>query len=539
MFDLKKLVRPNIEKLKPYSSARDDFHGDASVYLDANENSLGSPITEQYNRYPDPHQLKLKNAIAEIKNIPAENIFLGNGSDECIDLLYRCFCEPSKDNVIICPPTYGMYEVCANINDIKTRKIPLSRDFQLRPRKILNDADRNTKLVWICSPNNPTGNLMKEEDIKAILQKFRGLVVIDEAYADFCGFSWLPFLNEYPNLVVMQTFSKAWGLAALRLGICFASKEVIHYLDKAKPPYNINLCTQQTTLKAIKNIDRVRENVTEILKLKEELAAGLAKQDPVKKILPSNSNFLLVEMEDAAAKYKELLEKGIVVRDRSNVILCENCLRITVGTKIENQILIDALAGAVSRADVHKRVTNETKIELQINLDGKGVAEIDTGLKFFDHMLEQISRHGLIDLRIKAAGDLEVDAHHTIEDVAIVLGESLKKSLGDKRGIERYGFALPMDEADAKVLVDFGGRNWIVWNAEFKNAVIGDVPTEMFFHFFKSFSDAAKCNLNIECSGENDHHKIEAIFKAFAKAIRMAVKKDPLSNYLPTTKGML
>ena len=540
MFKLQELVRKNIQKLKPYSSARDEFSGQANVYLDANENSIGSVVLPTFNRYPDPHQQKLKQAIAAEWKVEAEKIFLGNGSDECIDLLYRCFCEPGKDNVITCPPTYGMYEVSANIHDVAVKKGLLTADFQLNVREIKQAIDAQTKLLWLCSPNNPTGNLLKQDAIIELLQTFNRLVIVDEAYIDFAdAASFTQRLDEFPNLVVLQTFSKAWGMAGLRLGLCFASAGIIQLLNKLKPPYNINQYTQDYALKAIAASANKKEMVKQLLSYRQHLEQQLKEVDGVERIYPSDANFLLVKMENARQRYGELVEKGIVVRDRSNVQLCEDCLRITVGTPVQNELLIAALNGQDGRAAVRQRTTNETAVKIEISLEGAGRCFVNTGVKFFDHMLEQIARHGQVDLFITANGDLEVDEHHTIEDTAIALGEAVAKALGDKRGIERYGFALPMDEAEAKVLIDFGGRNWLIWNADFNREKIGEVPTEMFYHFFKSFSDAAKCNLNIECRGENEHHKIEAIFKAFAKAIKMAVRKDPLSDYLPTTKGIL
>jgi histidinol-phosphate aminotransferase len=343
-FDLNKLVRNNVKKVKPYSSARDEFSGEAKVFLDANENSLGSPLKKWYNRYPDPHQQKVKAAISKIKNIDKQNIFLGNGSDECIDLLYRCFCEPGKDNVIICPPTYGMYEVSAAINDVEIRRAELTPDFQLNPGLIESLADANTKLIWICSPNNPTGNSINYQDIEVLLNNFAGLVVIDEAYINFSRQrSFLKELSEYPNLVVMQTFSKAWGLAALRLGMAFASEEIVELLNKIKPPYNINQATQEIALEALQELGQVNDMIKEIVSMREELSAVFARMPLVEKVYPSDANFLLVKVRDAVDLYDYLLGKEIVVRDRSKVHLCEGCLRITIGTEKENTLLVDAM----------------------------------------------------------------------------------------------------------------------------------------------------------------------------------------------------
>lgn len=344
-FELGKLIRNNIKNLKPYSSARDEFSGRASVFLDANENSLGSPLHTWYNRYPDPHQKKLKAAIGAIKNVAAEHIFLGNGSDECIDLLYRCFCNPGQDNVIICPPTYGMYEVSANINDVAIRSAPLLPDFQLNLAHIETLIDAHTKIIWLCSPNNPTGNSLDRADVEMVLNNFDGLVVVDEAYINFSRQrSFIQEMREYANLVVLHTFSKAWGLAALRLGMAFASPEIITIMDRVKPPYNINQATQDLALKALQETSQVNAMIREIVDMRVALAAVLEKIPTIEKVYPSDANFLLVKIKNAAQVYDFLCTQGIVVRDRSRIALCEDCLRITIGTEKENTALIDALA---------------------------------------------------------------------------------------------------------------------------------------------------------------------------------------------------
>jgi len=343
-FNIDRLVKENIKNLAPYSSARDEFSGEANIFLDANENSLGSPLPEDYTRYPDPHQRDLKQKLAAVKNVAPENIFLGNGSDECIDLLYRCFCQSQKDNIVICPPTYGMYEVSANINDVEIRKVTLTADFQLDIDAIKSNIDVQTKIIWICSPNNPSGNLLKKEAILTLLNDFDGIVVVDEAYIDFADqVSFTQSLSQYPNLVVMQTFSKAWGMAGLRLGMAFASKEIIDILDRVKPPYNINQVTQKLALDALTNIEKVQQETAELIRLRNDLAFQLKKLDIVKNIFPSDANFLLVEVSNAQGIYNALLQNKIVVRDRHKVIRCDNCLRITVGTQTENDTLIENL----------------------------------------------------------------------------------------------------------------------------------------------------------------------------------------------------
>ena len=352
MFDINTLLRKNIQQLQAYSSARDEFSGAAKVFLDANENSLGSPLTKWYNRYPDPHQHQVKAAISAIKGITPDHIFLGNGSDECIDILFRCFCEPGKDNVVICPPTYGMYEVSAHINDIEIRKAPLTEDFQLDLIHLENLVDAHTKIIWICSPNNPTGNSIHREDILTVLNNFKGIVVIDEAYINFARQkTFVQDLGEYENLVVLQTFSKAWGLAALRLGMAFASTGIIAVMDKVKPPYNINQATQDLALKALEEIGQVNDMIRELVEMREALAEVFSQMPAVEKVYPSDANFILIKIKNARAVYEYLLTKGIVVRDRSNVQLCADCLRITVGTEQENTVLVDALSDFIHQTN--------------------------------------------------------------------------------------------------------------------------------------------------------------------------------------------
>jgi histidinol-phosphate aminotransferase len=343
-FDLEKLVRSNIKGLKPYSSARSEFSGSARVFLDANENSFGSPLTKWYNRYPDPLQWELKKKIGTIKQVDAAQMLLGNGSDECIDLLIRAFCDPRNDNIIICPPTYGMYEVYAGINDIQVKEVPLTPQYQLNLDALEEAVDEHTKLIFLCSPNNPTGNSLDHEDIEIVLNNFNGIVVLDEAYINYSrSRSFILELKNYPNLVIMQTFSKAWGLAALRLGITFASEELIEILNKIKPPYNINQATQELALKALDNLEDVNTMIRETIRERDSLVKQLVELPVVQKVYPSDANFILAKINGATAIYQYLKEQGIIVRNRSNVILCDDCLRITVGTPEQDNQLIQAL----------------------------------------------------------------------------------------------------------------------------------------------------------------------------------------------------
>ncbi|MEO5603926.1 MAG: histidinol-phosphate transaminase [Cyclobacteriaceae bacterium] len=338
--DIHTLVRKNIISMKPYSSARDDFKGSAEIFLDANENPYPSP----YNRYPDPLQWKVKEKLAEIKGIKPGQIFLGNGSDEPIDLIIRAFCEPHQDSILITEPTYGMYKVCAEVNAVNVQQALLTPEFDLDLEAFPNTFDSTTKVIFLCSPNNPTGNLLKRETIIEVLKRFYGLVVIDEAYIDFSrSKSFIQQLKKYSNLVVLQTFSKAWGLAGLRLGMCFASEDIISILNKIKYPYNVNGRTQELALDALENAYRKDIWVDEILKEREALIKALRGLPIVEKIFPTDANFILVRVKDATGTYQYLMNQGIIVRDRSKVNLCYNSIRITVGTPEENKKLIEAL----------------------------------------------------------------------------------------------------------------------------------------------------------------------------------------------------
>lgn len=551
--DVLKLARPNILGLEAYSTARDDCGSNRpEIFLDANEN----PYNNGINRYPDPHQKALKSRISEIKGIAAGSLFLGNGSDEAIDLVYRVFCEPGKSNTVSIAPSYGMYEVAAAMNDVEFRKVQLRPDFSMDTEAMLAATDSKTRLMFICSPNNPTGNSFPAEQIEELLERFGGVIVLDEAYIDFSVRPSLASLvKRYPNLIVLQTLSKAWGMAGLRIGLAIADPAVIALMSKVKYPYNINVLAQKMALMKLDEAAKDKA-VAEIVGQRFRLEKELRKCPEVKGIYSSDANFLLVRFDNPDEVYGRLLAGGVIVRNRSKVSGCEGCLRITVGTPAENDRLLRLLASPVTEpvevalrcqgieklGERHVRIvrdTKETKITLELDLDSMGSGRISTGLPFFDHMLDQIPNHGGVALSINAKGDLQVDEHHTIEDVGIVFGEAINAALGSKLGIARYGFVLPMDDCDAAVLMDFGGRIDFKWNAEFKREKVGDVPTEMFSHFFQSVCAGAKCNLHIRAEGVNEHHKAEAIFKAFARALRMAVARTPFPYELPSSKGVL
>ncbi len=343
-FDLEKLVRPNILGLRSYSSARSEFAGAADVFLDANENAFGSPAGDDFNRYPDPLQGSLKKRVAEMNLVTPSQIFIGNGSDEAIDLLFRIFCEPGRDECVICPPTYGMYRVSADINDVSVKEVRLTDDFQLDVPSILRTISPRTKLIFVCSPNNPTGNLMKRDDVLRLARRFDGIVVVDEAYIHFADQpSMMGEIEKKQNIVVLQTFSKAWGMAGLRVGLAFGSEPLIDLMNRVKPPYNVSSISQQAVHGALGDVTKIDLWITNILAERERLAETLSRFSFVETVYRSDANFILVRTADAAAIYRHLIDHKIVVRDRSGVELCENCLRITVGTEPENDRLIKAM----------------------------------------------------------------------------------------------------------------------------------------------------------------------------------------------------
>ena len=341
MKSLEQLCRKNIWELAPYSSARNEYTGrEAHVFLDANEN----PYNQPYNRYPDPLQLELKAQLSKVKGVPADCIFLGNGSDEAIDLPYRCFCNPGKDNVVAIEPTYGMYKVCADINDVEYRPVLLDEQYQITAERLLAATDDNTKIIWLCTPNNPTGNCLDRDEVVKVIEQFEGLVIVDEAYSDFASQRSLRFdLAKYPNMIVLNTMSKAWGCAAIRLGMAFASKEIIDLFNKVKYPYNVNALTQQQALEALKHPIDVEEWVKVLLQERTRMMQAFAVLPICEKVYPTEANFFLAKMSDATRIYNYLVDLGIIVRNRTRVQLCENCLRITIGTKSENSELIAAL----------------------------------------------------------------------------------------------------------------------------------------------------------------------------------------------------
>ena len=603
LFSLTDWVRPNIQKLTSYTSARDQYGQDEGILLDANELGLGAAIpkspytdpSDSLHRYPDPYQRKLRAAVAKLRGLEADKVFTGNGSDEAIDLIIRLFCEAGKHRILCTPPTYGMYKVSARIHDIEVDDAPLHPDFGLNTTAIINAISPQTRVLFLCSPNNPTGNQMSEADLVYICTHAPCIVVIDEAYIDFApSQSMTKALAEFPNLIVLQTLSKSFGLAGIRLGIALASKEIIAYFDKIKAPYNVNSLTAKVALSALLRPEIMQAKVQETLQERDYVTKRLEllKQQLVDSpialgtIFPSQANFVLFQIDQALRIQQALAEQKVILRYRGNELHCENSLRLSIGSRSENNTFFEALITVLgyqgprykqmielldlqpthssvnpvktaqnhileqntdanlssksSRRATIRRHTNETKIDITLNLDGTGVHQISTGLRFFDHMLEQIARHGLIDLDIQCQGDLDIDEHHTIEDVGIALGQALSQAYGDKRGIDRYGFVLPMDEARATVALDLSGRPYLVFNANFTRDYVGDVPTDMIEHFFYSLATHMQATLHLDVLGSNDHHKVEACFKGLARALKQSIEYNPrISGQIPSSKGSL
>lgn len=557
--ELKALLRENIRNIVPYSTARDDCQVRMDIYLDANENPFDSGV----NRYPSPHQTELKKMLSVLKKAPSENIFLGNGSDEPIDLLFRLFCPPGRSSMLQISPTYGMYSVAAAINDVRVISSPLGEDFTLDADALLSKVEADTKIIFLCSPNNPSGNLLDRSQILKILDSFGGIVVVDEAYIDFAqAESFISELPRYPRLVILQTLSKAWGMAGLRIGLAIADKFITDVMSRVKYPYNISVINQLKAQEVLSEPLQAADRIGVIVSERERLAKALSGLPQVMKVCPSDANFLLVRFRDKDEAFAALMSKGIIVRDRSSACLCEGCLRITVGTPEENDRVLEVLgvqdlpacgdsedsveaeSGTSAGHPLHRtasvfRKTGETAISVRVDLDGFRKPRISTGLNFFNHMLEQIGCHCGIALDVICFGDTATDDHHTVEDTAIALGDCLYSALGSKAGIGRYGFSLPMDEAEASVLLDLGGRIDFLWDVKFTGDRVGDVSTQMFSHFFKSLSEHLKCNLHIKAAGENDHHIIEGVFKAFARALKQAVKLESDGLSVPSSKGVL
>jgi histidinol-phosphate aminotransferase/imidazoleglycerol-phosphate dehydratase/histidinol-phosphatase len=546
-----RLARPEILALEPFDIAAqaNSAFGPDAVKLDANENPY-PPLVEgtlaaSVNRYPEPQPARLKMAMAALYGVQPENLVITRGADDAIDMLVRTFCRPGIDAVSICKPTFSAYAHFVRLQGARLLELSLDENFDFCADAFIAAVkdEPSLKLAFICSPNNPTGNEIAPEVLLKVADALpETIIVVDEAYLDFA--STPSVVNEAvrrPNLVVLKTLSKAFGLAGARIGCAIGEPELIAIAAKALPPYPLPSLSIEAAMSALAPSRRAihRERI-ERLKAERDRLVPLLEQSPlVKKVWKSGGNFIFLRVDDAEGLSRKMRELGIRVRFRPNA--APGGLRLSIGTEQENAIALAAIglpneAPAVRRAEI-SRDTKETKIAVAVDLDRASPRKVDTGIAFYDHMLDQVAAHGGFSLLLSCDGDLDIDGHHTIEDCAITLGAALKQALGDKRGIGRFGFALPMDEAEAQVLIDLSGRPFSKFEGDFEASHVGAYPTEMTAHVFRSFADSMGAAIHVKVEGENDHHKTEACFKAFGRAVRQAIAVD--GSALPSTKGVL
>ena len=543
-------ARPEIRDMKGYASARSLVaESGSTIFLDANECAFEPFIgAEGLARYPMQQPQALVQAFCTWLDISSRNLTLTRGADEAIDCLVRAFCVPGSDNIIICPPTFAMYAQSAAIQGIEACAVPLDSSFDLNINKIVEQVDKNTKIVFVCSPNNPTGNLMSEDRIIDLCNRLAGraLVVVDETYIDYAtADSLIAGLESHANLVILRTLSKSHAAAGLRLGAAVARQDVSELMAKVLAPYPLPqpVISTALTIMTPANQQRLAEKRTAMLQRRKEFSCAIAAIDGVETVFPSDANYLLVRVSDADGLCAAARKAGIILRNQSHQPGLAGCIRISIGSADDMARVLAFMRGedgeqppAESMAS-KVRKTSETAIAVSVNLDRKGPVSINTGVGFYDHMLDQIAKHAGFSMTLECDGDLHIDPHHTIEDCAIALGTALREALGDKRGIGRYGFCLPMDEALVTVALDLSGRYYLDFKADFPSDHVGDLPTDMIEHVFRSLAENMQANLHIEVTGENAHHMVEACFKGFARALRQAIRLDGAE--LPSTKGML
>lgn len=538
------IARPAIVAMSPYSArggATDALH------LDANENPYAPPPVigaTGYNRYPTQQPDKLRARIAGLYGVNPDQVMFGRGADEGIECLLRAFCEAGQDSILTCPPTFGYYKTCADIQGAGNIEVPLSTSYEWDiPAVIAAAKDSSVKIVFLCSPNNPTGNSLTREVILDVCDALPDtLIVVDEAYIEFSDQESLADkVGDVKNLVVLRTLSKAYALAGVRGGTLLADTKVIGLLLKVLPPYPIARPVEQAVLAALapSAMSVHGQRLAEALRQRERLAVGLAQSDFVKTVYPSDANFLLLEIQDSEGLFARLRQFNVKIRDYRSTT---GRVRVSVGSPEENTIALQAfgvsdVAQRVDRIGEMFRKTNETDISVRVNLDDVKQTKIHTGIGFYDHMLEQIAKHGNMGLTLSCEGDLHIDAHHTVEDTALAFGSALKQALGDKAGIGRYGYVIPMDETQAQVAVDLSGRPSAVFRGEFPTDHVGDFPVEMCPHFFESLAQTLGAAIHIDVKGDNSHHMIEACFKGVGRALRPAFAIS--GSDIPSTKGSL
>jgi histidinol-phosphate aminotransferase/imidazoleglycerol-phosphate dehydratase/histidinol-phosphatase len=547
----RRLARPEILALPEIdiaANANDSF-GSEAIKLDANENPY-PPLSEGalaagLNRYPEPQPERLKKAMAALYQVPAESLVVTRGADDAIEILVRAYCRPGEDSVAISVPTFSAYAHFARLQGARVIEARLDEQFDFRPELLLAavEDERSLKLVFLCSPNNPTGNPVDPADVLRTADALPGsIIVLDEAYLEFSETRSLAGeACRRPNLVVLKTLSKAYGLAGARVGALIGDPELVALAARALPPYPLPSLSIEAAMSALAPSRRAvhRERIARIKADRERLAGLLERSPLVRRVRSGGGNFLFLEVDDPDGLAAKLRSLGIRVRFRPNA--APGGLRLTVGTEAENEAALAAfeVTGGIlpgRRAEL-VRDTKETRIAVAVDLDRASPRRIETGIPFYDHMLDQVAAHGGFSLILSCDGDLDIDGHHSVEDCAIALGGALSRALGDRRGIGRFGFSLPMDETEAHVLIDLSGRPYSVFEGAFEASHIGAYPTEMTRHVFRSLADSLGAAIHVRVEGENDHHKTEACFKAFGRALRAALARD--GDALPSTKGVL
>jgi len=543
-------ARPEILAMGGYVSARSiEKATTGTIFLDANECAF-EPFVGAHNlsRYPEQQPVALQDAICRWLDVSSRHITITRGADEAIDCLIRAFCVPGKDNIVICPPTFAMYAQSAILQNAEVREARLDNKFDLDVKLIKQTTDKNTKIIFVCSPNNPTANLMTRARILQLCADYAdtALIVVDETYVEFADSeSVVPCLDAHANLVVLRTLSKSHAAAGLRCGVAVARSDVTGLLQKVLAPYPLAQPVVDAALTILSAPSQavLAAKRRDIVARREEVAAALAACPDIVELLPSDANYLLVRVKDAADLCNKCRKSGIILRNQSHQPGLENSVRVSIGSHEDMQAFIAVVKGETPEPRTDQRVgtvirkTNETAISVRVNLDAVAPVRIRTGIGFYDHMLDQIAKHGGFSLEIECDGDLHIDAHHSVEDCAIALGQAIRQALGDKRGIGRYGFFLPMDESQVKVALDFGGRFYLDFKADFPESHVGDLPTDMVPHVFYSLAENMQANLHIAVTGENTHHMVEACFKGFGRALRQAIRRD--GDEMPSTKGSL
>lgn len=548
-----RLARPEVLDLAGFdiaANANSEFGPDA-IKLDANENPFGplvdGPLGVNVNRYPEPQPERLRASMAALYDVDPSELLITRGADDAIDVLVRTFCRPGADAIAISSPTFAAYAHFARLQGARVVDVPLSSNFDFEPAHFIEalKGQQNVKLAFICSPNNPTGNEVAPGAVLEVAEALaETIIVLDEAYLDFSSTPSLASkAARCPNLVVLKTLSKAFGLAGARIGAAIGNPELIALAARVLPPYPLPSLSIEAATAALAPSRRAvhADRIGRIKQERERLAPLLALSPIVKSVRSGGGNFLFLDVEEPEALARKLRGLGIRVRFRPNA--APGGLRLTIGTEAENDAALAAFAVPAkvksSRRSEVVRDTKETSIAVAVDLDRASPRKVETGIPFYDHMLDQVAAHGGFSLLLSCEGDLEIDAHHTIEDCAIALGKALSGALGERRGIGRFGFALPMDEAEANVLIDLSGRPFVRFEGTFEASHIGAYPTEMTSHVFRSLADSLGAAIHVRVEGENDHHKTEACFKAFGRALRQAVRLEGDPTALPSTKGVL